>query len=97
MEILKEILQSSKIELKNKNRVILKIKVIAKAEKTEWKGLMADNTIKLAVAQAAEKGKANQAICAFLAEEFGVDKTNVSILSGKSARMKLIQIAKEKQ
>jgi len=93
---MKELLEKYKSELQKNGKVIFKIKVIAKAEKTAFKDLMSDNTIKLAVAQVAEKGKANTAICAFLAKEFDVKKTDVSILSGKSAPVKLIQITKEK-
>lgn len=93
---MKKLLETYKKELKETGKVIFKIKVIAKAPKTMFRDVMQDNTIKLAVAQVAEKGKANEEICSFLAKEFVVTKREVSILSGKSAPTKLIQITKEK-
>ncbi|HKF93552.1 MAG TPA: DUF167 domain-containing protein [Gammaproteobacteria bacterium] len=38
-------------------------------------------------------GKANQELLALIAERFGCRKSQVSIKSGGSARMKLVQIA----
>jgi uncharacterized protein len=72
----------------------LRVKVISGAPKTEIKGKMADGTLKIAVAAAPEKGKANQALLEFLAEEFGVVKNNIAIISGAASRIKLIKINK---
>ncbi len=62
---MKKLLETYKKELKETGKVIFKIKVIAKAPKTMFRDVMQDNTIKLAVAQVAEKGKANEEICSF--------------------------------
>jgi uncharacterized protein len=70
----------------------LKVKVIPGAPKTEIKNTMADGTLKIAVAAAPEKGKANAALIKFLAEEFGVPKGNVIIISGATDRVKLIKL-----
>jgi uncharacterized protein len=72
----------------------IKVKVIPGAPKTEIKNTMADGTIKIAVAAAPEKGKANAALIKFLAEEFGVLKDEVVIISGASSRVKLVRIYK---
>ena len=40
----------------------------------------------------AEKGKANQAVIALLAQYFSVPKSAIKILRGSSARKKLIQL-----
>jgi uncharacterized protein len=81
------------VELEKNKQVYLRIKVIPGAPKTEIKGEMADGTIKIAVAAAPEKGKANQALIKFLAEESGVQKNDIKIISGASARIKLIKIS----
>jgi uncharacterized protein len=70
----------------------IKVKVIPGAPRTEIKDMMADGTIKIAIAAAPEKGKANQALIEFLAEEFGVRKNNIVIISGAGARIKLVKI-----
>jgi hypothetical protein len=72
--------------------MVCKIKVIASAPKTEIRGYLADGTIKVAVAAILEKGKANLVLRNFLAKEFGVKKDQVELISGASARTKLIRI-----
>jgi uncharacterized protein len=44
------------------------VKVIPKSSRTELVGRLADGTWRIKVAAAPEKGKANKALCAFLAE-----------------------------
>jgi uncharacterized protein len=83
-----------KKELEENGQAYVRIKVIPGAPRTEIKDTMADGTIKIAVAAAPEKGKANAALIKFLAEEFGVPKNNIEIISGASDRMKLVKITK---
>ena len=87
-----DILNKFKQEIKENGELYLKIKAIPGAPKTEVKNEMADGTIKIAVAAAPEKGKANMALIDFLAEEFGVTRANVKIISGAGSRIKLIKI-----
>lgn len=89
-------LQPYKAELLLKNKIIVQVKVAPKAPKCAFKGVMEDGTIKLAVNEVAEKGKANLAVCVFLAKIFETDKENVRILSGATSRSKLVEITKEK-
>ena len=81
------------VEKFNKNKeVYLRIKGRPGAAKTEIKEILDDDTIKITIAAAPEKGKANQELIKFLSKTFAVDKNNVKILSGKSEKIKLIKI-----
>ncbi len=55
---------------------------------------MTDGTLKIAVAAAPEKGKANQALIAFIATEMGLRKYQVKIISGVAERLKLIKVSR---
>ena len=68
------------------------VKVIPKSSKTELTGRLADGTWKVRVAAAPEKGRANRALCAFLAAHFGVPRSRVSILSGETSHIKRVRI-----
>lgn len=68
------------------------VKVIPKSSKTELVGRLPDGTWKVRVAAAPEKGKANKALCAFLADHFGVPQSRVTILSGETAHVKRVRI-----
>ncbi len=71
----------------------LRIKVIPKSSKNEVCGNMADGTLKVKIAAAPEKGKANAALCKFLAEHFGVPQRDVEILSGETSHLKRVRIS----
>lgn len=70
----------------------LTVKVLPKSSRTELAGTLADGTWKVKVAAAPEKGKANRALCAFLAEHFGVPQSRVRILSGETAHVKRVRV-----
>lgn len=70
----------------------IQVKVIPKSSKTELAGYLPDGTWKVKVAAAPEKGKANRALCEFLAAHFGVAKSQVRIVSGETAHRKRIEI-----
>jgi hypothetical protein len=69
-----------------------RVKVIPRSPKSEIAGEMTDGTLKVKVAAPPEKGKANDALCAFLAEHYGVPRSAVTIVSGHSAALKLVRI-----
>lgn len=48
--------------------------------------------LRIAVSAPPERGKANDAVCALLAEFFGVREANVAIASGHSGRTKRVRI-----
>ncbi len=74
--------------------VTLPIKARAGAHATRVKSLLADGTIKIDIAQVPEAGKANELLIEFLAEEFGVPKTNITVLMGKFSGDKTVKIVK---
>ena len=72
----------------------LRVKVVPKSSRNEILGPMADGTLKVKIAAAPEKGKANAELCAFLARHYGVPKSAVTILSGQTSSRKLVRIAR---
>ena len=72
----------------------LRVKVIPKSPKTEIAGELADGTLKIRVAAAPERGKANAELCAFLAREVGVSPASVEVISGHTSSLKLVRISR---
>ncbi|MFH1284244.1 MAG: DUF167 domain-containing protein [Candidatus Peregrinibacteria bacterium] len=74
----------------------LRIKVIPKSQKTELVEIMEDasgeKTIKIRVAAAPERGRANAELIKFLSSQLGVPQENISIISGKTHQLKLVKI-----
>ena len=70
----------------------IRVKVIPKSSRTELAGILPDGTWKVKVAAAPEKGRANQALCEFLAEHFRVAKSKVRIVSGETSHLKRIHV-----
>ncbi len=80
--------------LSEKGEINLKIKINPTKPRTEIKQVMADGTIKIDIAALAQKGRANRELIRYLAEEFGVSKGNIKIISGTGQRLKLVKIVK---
>ena len=73
--------------------VVFRAKITAKSRRTEVVGTLSDGeTIKIHVADPADKGKANSELRAFLAQEFGVPRDQVKIISGLTSPLKLVRI-----
>ena len=70
----------------------IRVKVTPKSSKTELTGYLPDGTWKVKVAAAPEKGKANRALCEFLAGKLGVAKSRVRIVSGETSHLKRIHV-----
>ena len=70
---------------------LLTLHIQPNAKRTEWVGLHGD-ALKLRLKAPPVEGKANQALCAFLAEIFAVNRHFVVLLSGESSRHKKIHI-----
>jgi uncharacterized protein (TIGR00251 family) len=70
----------------------LRVKVIPKSSKTELAGYLPDGTWKVKVAAAPEKGKANCALCEFIAEKLGVAKSKVQIVAGEKSHLKRVHV-----
>lgn len=71
----------------------LRVKVIPKSSRNQIVGTMADGTLKVKIAAAPDKGKANAELCVFLAAHYGVPKSAVTILRGQTSTRKLVRIA----
>jgi uncharacterized protein (TIGR00251 family) len=69
-----------------------RVKVVPKSSRTELVGYLPDGTWKVKVAAAPEKGKANRALCEFLAEKLGVAKSKVHIVAGETSQLKRIRV-----
>lgn len=76
--------------------VRLRLKVTPKAKHAAIGGLQPDadggTVLKVAVTAAPEDGKANAAVIALLAKEWGVAKTAISVVAGATDRRKLVEI-----
>lgn len=71
----------------------LRVKIIPRSPKNEFAGELSDGTLKIKIAAPPEKGKANEALCLFLAQHYGVPKANVKVVSGHTAPLKLVRIS----
>ena len=74
--------------------VIFKIKVQSGAAKNEIVGVQED-ALKMKINAPAVKGKANRALVDFLAEELGVKRSEVKIVSGHTSNIKKIKVLEE--
>jgi uncharacterized protein YggU (UPF0235/DUF167 family) len=81
-------------QLDSQGELYLRIKVRPGSPVNAVREIMSDNTLKIDVAAAPEKNRANQALMSFLADIFGVDKAKVRILAGAGEKTKLVKISK---
>lgn len=76
--------------------VRVRLKVTPKAKRSQFGGLLDEpdggKALKLSVTAAPESGKANEAVIALLAREWGVAKSAISVVSGATDRRKLVEI-----
>lgn len=75
--------------------LILNCHLQPNAKQTQWVGRH-DQAIKIRLQAPAVEGKANQALIRFLADEFGVRKKQISIISGEISRQKRVKIQQPK-
>lgn len=72
--------------------VDLMMRVRPHAVKTQYVSTLEDGSIKIDLNAPAEEGRGNDALIRFLADGFQVPTGNVKILSGKTARLKLVRV-----
>src|SRR5574341_283448 len=70
---------------------VLTVHVQPKASKTEYAGLHG-GALKFRVAAPPVEGAANEALCAYLAERFGLPKKAVTVKAGQASRHKRVQL-----
>jgi len=75
----------------NGDAVVFTVKVVPGSSRTAVAGALAD-MLKVRVAAAPEKGKANQCLVEFLARRLGVRKNAVEILSGQTHPVKQVKV-----
>ena len=73
------------------NGVVFSVKVVPRSSKTAIAGVLG-GMLKVKLAAAPEKGKANESLVGFLADTLGVKKNAVKITSGLTSPVKTIQI-----
>jgi uncharacterized protein (TIGR00251 family) len=79
-------------QLRSAGHLTLTIKVLPKSSRNELVGVLEDGTLKVKITAAPEKGKANAAVCDFLASFFGVPKRNVEIVRGETSHTKQVSV-----
>lgn len=70
----------------------VRVKVIPRSPRSEIVGELADGTLKVRIAAAPERGRANDALVDLLAAKYGVDRSAVQIVSGQTSGLKLVRI-----
>ncbi len=80
------------ITLHPTEKTYLRIKVTTKQPKTEYLSILADGTIKIRLKAVPEKGRANEELIRFLAEELGIRKDTIEVISGATDTVKLVRI-----
>jgi uncharacterized protein (TIGR00251 family) len=73
------------------NTVVFSVKVVPRSSKTALAGILGE-MLKVKLAAAPEKGKANKSLIEFLADTLGVKKTAIKITSGLTSPVKTIEI-----
>lgn len=74
------------------NSCTLAIKAVPNAPRNEVVGWLGD-ALKIKVHAPALDGRANDALCEFLADELGLPKRAVTLAQGDKSRQKLLRIA----
>ena len=71
--------------------VVFAVKVVPGSSRTAFVGLIG-SMVKVKVATAPEKGKANECLMAFLASALGIRKNDIEIVRGKTSQMKYVRV-----
>lgn len=82
-------------KLLSEGSLIIDLKVIPRSQAGKVEGLMANGRLKVKVRAAPEGGKANDEVCAVLAEYLAVPKGNVEVILGRSSQQKRIKIVRQ--
>lgn len=84
------------MEKREKEEITIEIKVKTNAKTTEY--LYEEEGIHhINISAQPIEGKANETLIAFIAKRYGVKKSNVEIIRGKSSTSKVLKITKEKE
>lgn len=72
--------------------MLLKIKAIPNAQRTEFLERMTDGTLKFRIHASPENGEANEELIDYLHKELKLRKAEIRLMKGANTRTKLIQI-----
>ncbi len=72
--------------------ILLNLRVSPGAKRTSIEGPYGENALKLRVAAPPVDGKANAEVERFLAESFGVSRSDVTVIRGSSSRDKVVLV-----
>lgn len=89
-----EMLEILKAQLLRDGEILLRVKVRPGSPTSRMRGPLGEDTFKVDVAAPAEDGKANDELARFLAREFCVKPRDIVILSGETARLKVLRISR---
>jgi uncharacterized protein (TIGR00251 family) len=80
-------------KLTREGGLVLDIKAVPRSRTAEVSDVMANGVLKVKVTAAPEKGRANEEICALLADYLGVPKRNVEVIHGHTTPQKRVRIS----
>lgn len=82
--------------LAREGSLVLDIKAVPRSRTAEVSDVMANGVLKVKVTAAPEKGRANEEICALLAEYLGAPRRSVEVIHGHTSPQKRVRITSEK-
>ena len=85
-------LEPLKAALHRDGKLVLRVRVIPKSQRTEWASLMDGGALKVRLHAVPEKGKANEELVRFLASELGVIRSQIDIMAGASSQNKQVRV-----
>jgi len=93
---MKKELRKNRINKINVKLIFMKItiKVIPRSSQNEVIGYLADGILKIKLTSAPVDGQANIALIELLSKYFSVAKSSITILKGKTNKIKVIEIKK---
>ena len=92
-EMLSE-LEEMRRKLLREGSLIVDVKVIPRCHAGKVEERMANGRLKVKVRAAPEAGKANDEVCAVLAEFLSVPKGNVEIILGRTSQQKRLRVVR---
>lgn len=70
----------------------LSVRAVPGSAQTEVVEVLTDESVKIRLKARAEQGQANTELMRYIAETMNVPRKNITLLSGASARLKLVRI-----
>ncbi len=71
------------------------VRIRTSAEYSAFWEIMDDGAVKVDLAAVPEDGKANEELVRFLAKEFQVSRSAITIVSGETSRTKVVRVRKD--